>query len=396
MSKIDLSPPRRDTDDAARMTGLTELIDGYCDQTDSGYSINRRGGLWTFWNSGLDGGVDGVYFWAERKLLIMVCAGEIFAFSNTTDEPTQVSSASVKLNINVPVSFATNGYWLFMCNDSRMVAWDGTNNAIIRADEPLFSTVAFLAGSFVASLSDGSLAWVTETGYVNSATFPAWAGSVFLDDVDSPDALYAVGAGWNELMMFGPRSAGAWAPSGDSDLFTKIQGAPITRGILGKATILQFNNAWWWMDPERKLIRLEGRNPVPVSLPFDRPFRSMSVADDCRGFVIDNRFLCFTFPTADYTFVFDTYNGGWAKWAFFNPDTGLYERFLGQCAAFVPEWNLQFVGSRKNGQLLIYHQNLVTDQYNLIRTVARTSHIDWGTMKRKQSRKLLMRLKRGA
>jgi len=52
-------------------------------------------------------------------------------------------------------------------------------------------------------------------------------------------------------------------------------------------------------------------------------------------------------------------------------------------------------GCKKEGRVLITHPNLVTDIFEPIRTLYRSAHFDHGTMARKVSNRLFLRMKRG-
>lgn len=398
MPKIPLSPPMRDTDELAHTQGLTEAIDFVLDQVEGGFALSKRPGLWAWWRADeLEGvGVDGVYWWSPKSLLIVVVGGRVYAFSRPDAAPTEVTSDLVRMHIGQQVSFSTNGCWLLMCNGGPIMAWDGVNAAINLADPRHSDSLAFLNGVFVSNDQGTNNVRFTAPLLETETTTPEFLPYSFTPDA-SPDKLLAIHSGWSELLLFGPRSVEIWAYTGASESapFQRLSGAYIERGLGAKDSVVQADNKWFWLDHEGKFVESNGRSVSVVSSAFDRAIRNLVRFDDAKAFVVFRRFICLVFPAADVCFVLDLYNRGWTKWAWWNTEMGYYERFLGQCAEFVPDWNTQFVGCRKSGRVGIMHHNLVTDFYNPIRAKAVTAHMDFGTMKVKQSRELLLRLKRG-
>jgi hypothetical protein len=399
MPQIPLLPPQRLNDDVSNAQNGTDALNAVFTPSDSAgrFVLSRRGGLWAWWTCGLTNGIDGLYWWENKQKLIAVCGGRIFVFSDMISAPIEISSTAVRLTINEPVEFETNGNWLFMCNGWYIVAWDGSSaTAEFLTARPKASSLAFLNTSVLANEEGSSRVRYSEPQPLEQLTTPDWASGYFSPEAN-PDKLVAIKAKWGELLLFGPRSVEFWYYSGSSPVpFNRIEGAYLERGVLAPKSIVAFDNSWFWFDSERKITRLSGRTPEVISIPYDRTIRAIDNIADARGFAVDNRFYVLCFPSNDLCIAYDTYSKAWSKWTWFNTETGLHERFFGQCSVYVPEWAAQFVGGRRDGRVLLYHQNLVTDFFNPIRFEYYTAHLDWGTLEWKQSNKLLMRMRRGA
>ena len=145
MPKIPLAPPVRDTDDLAHSLGLTESNDFVFDAVEDGFALSKRPGLWAWWRADeLPGvGVDGVYWWFPKSLLIVVCGGRVYSFARPDAAPTEITSDLVRLHIGQQVSFVTNGTWLLMANGGPIVAWDGTNPAVNLQDPRHADSLAY-------------------------------------------------------------------------------------------------------------------------------------------------------------------------------------------------------------------------------------------------------------
>ena len=398
MPKIPITPPRRLSDDVANLVSGTDAINCvFNPNDDQSFSLTRRGGLWAWWHANLTSGVDGVYWWANKSKLIVVSGGKIFAASSLAATPTEISSTAVRLNINSPVQFETNGTWLYMCNGGWIVKWNGTDEtAALATERPKADSLAYINTVVLANEEGSNRIRFTEPQPTEQLTEPVWSTDFFTPEAN-PDALTALRSRWGEVLLFGPRSIEFWYYTGSGDVpFARIEGAYIERGVLAPASIVAFDNSWFFFDSERKITRLTGRQPEVISIPFDKTIRAIDNAADARGFIVDHRFYVITFPSNDITIAYDLYSKSWSKWTWWNTETAQHERFYGQCAEYVPEWAAQFIGGRADSRVLLYHQNLVTDFLNPIRLEYYTAHLDWGTMEWKQSDKLLMRLRRGA
>lgn len=397
--RIPILPPKRDNDDIANLANAVEAINCVFDQLEDGsYSLGRRGGLWSFWHiPEITSGVDGLYWWENKKKLIAVIGGRIFVFSSPSMSPIEISTSTIRLQLDIPVQFETNGEWLFMANGGYIVKWNGVSaTAEIETAQPFADYLAYLNGCIIANEKNSNRVRYTEPEIPNVNQPPVWSSGFFTPEAN-PDKLQAVTAKWGELLLWGTRSVEIWYYSGNSPVpFNRVEGAYIERGVLSPYSIIAFDNSWFWFDHERKLTRLTGRSLEIISIPFDQAFKNIREIYKATAFIIDQRFYVLTFPYSDYTFVFDLYTKSWGKWSYFNETTGQHERFLGQCACYSPEWDLQFVGSRKEGRVFVYHPNLVTDFFNPIRLEYYTAHLDHGTLELKQANKLMVRLRRGA
>jgi len=398
MPKIPITPPKRLSDDVANLiSGVDAINCVFNPNDDQSFSLTRRGGLWAWWHAGLTNGIDGLFWWSNKKKLIVVSGGKIFVFSDMVTAPIEISSPAVRLNINKPVSFETNGSWLFMCNSGWIVKWNGSDpTASLATERPKSEYLAYTNTVILANEQGSNRVRFTEPQPTEDTSEPKWSSDFFVPEAN-PDNLSAVHSRWGEVLLFGPRSIEFWYYTGSGAVpFSRIDGAYIERGVLSPHSIVAFDNSWFFLDSERKVTRLSGRQPEVISIPFDKTIRAIDNMESARGFIIDQRFYVLTFPLNDVTIAYDLYTKAWSKWTFWNTETARHERFYGQCAEYVPEWAAQFIGGRADSRVLLYHQNLVTDFLNPIRLEYYSAHLDWGTMDWKQSDKLMMRLRRGA
>ena len=345
-------------------------------------------------------GIDGMFWWKDRQRLVVICAGRGYSFNSLGGMATEFTSPNVRFKLNEPVSFATSGSLLFMANKGRIVKWSGSGFA---AYEESDLAPEFCSGVAVSSKRLLAVAYNTQRVHLTEMidekdTTITWKPTWFNISSQS-DNVVQVAASWAEMVFWGTVSTEFWYFTGqettETDVpFARIEGSVVERGISAPGSAIQANNTWHWLDHERRFIQLENRSPKIISLPIDRILRSYTRVDDCRGFLMD-RWLVWTFPTEKVTWVYDLITQAWQKWGFWNPDTGLYEAYLGISSAYITEWNAMLIGGRKDGYVYRASVDLGTDNGKIIRTLYRSAHFDHGTSNRKRCRRLSMRLKRG-
>lgn len=346
-------------------------------------------------------GVDGLFWWKDKQLLISVVMGRIFVFSDQTTAPIEISTETVRLNVNRKVHFAATDSMLFMANGNSIIKWLGSGKAVLENPDlaPSFCNGLVVFQQRLLAVEENTQRIHLTEAINEKDTTVTWKPTWFSPNANS-DYVTQIIAGWSELTIFGPYSMEIWYYTGieetETDVpFARLEGAAIERGLgAPDSTIVAFNTIWW-LDQERRICRLEGRLPKIISLPIDRQIRGLEMARDCRGFQLD-RWLVWTFPNGNVTWVFDTVTESWSNWGRWDADFSRYDRYWGQDAVYTPEWSRYFVAGYKDARIFIAAPSLVTDMGGPIRTLYRSGHIDHGTMARKRSDRLMMRLKRGA
>jgi len=389
--KLPISAPvYQNIDDVALTQASAALIDGYIDEAGA---VNKRPGLLEFVDVGGNDGIDGVYWWESQGILIVVSGGNIYKI--TTSEGAFTDITGDKLNVGTPVSFATTGSDLIMANGTRMVrsSSGGTTAYIADSDAPTSVThVAFLDQYILASAKNtGRFHWSN----VNDPT--TWNALSFATAEADPDNLLALHVGWREIMLFGSQGVETWYDDGTSP-FARLSGGYVDRGCGAPNSVVFANNRWYWLDNLRKIVVLDGRSPQIISTPFDRVIQELSRVDDCIAYPFEasgRHFIVFTFPSADLTLVYDYASNQWYQWGWWNSALAVYGRFRGQCHAFAADWGFHVAGDHATGKVLKVSREHYADAQDDIRMLRRTSHVTHGTLQRKRSRRLALRLRRG-
>lgn len=376
---------------AALQSAGVEHFDGWFDEFEAWHN---RPGLKAIRSLSILG-IDGVFWWADKNYLVVVSGGQVWAFTSLAAAPTEVTVAGIRLEVGAQVVFASNGTRLFMANGGKIHVWDGVlTNAVERKNDwPRASHIAWLNGKLVFNDLDDQVVRFTNYQGPRAGDMPTMASEYFNAEAN-PDEITAVYQGWGEVLLFGPRSLEFWQDAGSEGVpFERISGAYVERGVSAPRSVALADNTWFFLDGERQIIRLEGRTPKVISLPYKRMLQNLATVSDAYGFLVHD-FYVLTFPASDLTLAYNLVTGRISRWSYTSMDTGARTRYLGQSAAYVPNWGLWVVGGR-DGTLYISHRNLATDAGALIRCLVRTSVIDQGAANYKEAQRLTVRFQRG-
>jgi len=388
--------------------GSASLIDGIIDEKGS---LRRRPGLFK-WHTLLSGedfiaaAGQGVYYWDAKKIFISVVAGRVFA--NHTGNPAdfiEITNTMTKLHPTNPVCFAASGEWLMMANgrkDQAVLEWNGSSTyATFSSTSPKdVIKLAYIDGYFLA-LPDNSQLWyytnASDLEHVYGVTPMAW-NQVPLSADGNPDIIKAVAVGWREIMLIGELSTEVWYNSGaelPEPPFARMEGAFIEQGISATNSLALIDNAWFWLNHQREVIRLNGRNPTVISLPIRSQLAGYREVADAIGFKYD-RFYVLTFPTENVTWVFDPLMDAWYQWGKWEQEQSKYDRWLVNSVTFVPRWGVSVASSRNNSRLFLIIPGLCTDDNEVLAMEYCSGLLDRGTYRRKICNELILKVKRGA
>jgi len=377
--------------DETELDGISAfVIDAYVNELE--HTVKRPGTL-VYRNLGTSVPVDGVYWWDRQNAAIYVSGGRVFQEKDGLVK--EITGAT--LQTGRKVSFATDGTKLLMANGGQMVhmTLDGVLTTMADADAPTtVSHVAYLDGYvFANNLNTGQ--------FYRSAIsdLTSWAAADFATAEGKPDDIVALHEGWNELVLVGRESIEFWYHDGVTP-FSRIQGGVIQDGCEAPYTFAQAGDAWMYLNKDRRFVQVTGRTPQPVSFPFDRFIQDLTTVSEAIADVVDvagQLFYVVTFPIADRTLVYNVHRKQWHEWGYWDTNTTSYRRFIGQHHAYARAWNKHLIGDRETGLIYELKRGHYADGANddVIRSVRRTGFNSHGSLIRKRSHALRMRLKRG-
>lgn len=348
----------------------------------------------SFVDLGTSSPVDGVFYTRNPNIGAAFSAGKLFKFTEN-GVVTEITGATISSGI--PVTFADFGDVGYFCNNSAILKWTYANNTCSLLTDPQAPTdathVAFL-DSFLVALRAGSQQF--EWSAVDNPD--SWDGS-FAQAESRPDVAVALHSHFGELFIPGKSTAEFWSTTGDANTpFQRFSQASKERGCGAAYSVVQIDNTYFFMDNERRIIRLTGYSPQIISNPYDKEFQSLEVVNDAIGLSVNangSTLYVLVFPAARRTFFYDYKLDYWGEWS--NWDSANVERvqFLGRVGVYMEEWNKYLIGSSNNSKIYDFDESITQDEDNIILSEMWTARINWGSNRRKSSLKLKLRLKRG-
>lgn len=409
--KVPLFTPAYRNVDETELTDKSYILnDAYVNEMGS---TVKRPGLSTFVDIGLGSNrpVSGLFWWPQKECVIAVVndyvAGKIYKITYSAGTVTATDVTTNGPGVGTP-TFSTG-------NDSNVST--PTLYGILAGTRPAAPTFSKGTGTTVSNFayiadadcptSVSHLAYID--GYVlmsnNTNRFfwcdlnapEAFTASSYASAVGNPDYISALKIVNRLIYLFGPLTTEIWENDGQSP-FSRVANGFIETGIGAPHSVVIDESTIYWLNHERHFVAAQGNNIKRFSTPYDKEISSFSSVSDCLGARIEidgQPFLVFQFPTVARCLVYNIARQEWHEWRYWNETTGEYEAFLGQSHCYVPTWGKHLIGSRKASVIYELTPSTKTDAGGVIRTQRRSGHIDYGTLARKRSRELRLRVKRG-
>lgn len=214
-----------------------------------------------------------------------------------------------------PVTFANNdaATLLRISANRQGFSWNGMALSTVLTDS---TSVAFLNGHFVDSVSDGNGEFV-------------WSGvgTVSVDPLDfataegDGDPLRRVLEHQQELWAFGTKSVEIWGTTGLAESAFQRLSAAVERGLLAKHSLCKVDNSLFWIADDRTIRRNAGYQPVRVSTDWiDKVLADSPNAEKARGFYhVEDGHTLYTVTCVEdeWTFTYDVATGLWCERATF-------------------------------------------------------------------------------
>ncbi len=393
IKKIPINSALYQNVDGSELTTMSEQRrDVFLDET--GTTV-RRPGLNAFGEIGTTYAVDGMYYWETKDLVYFVANGSLYTINEVGMVALLQSSILNKGSRPTFDESINPTRKLFIANGGKIVQTDGVTAAVL-TDSNAPTTVSHIAifDTYLLANEEGT----QKMHFSGVGTPEVWAGE-FATAESQTDDIIAIGSAWDEIGLFGSRSIENFYDNGVIP-FAPIPGADIAVGISAKHSVKLIDNSWFFLNEERRLTRVLGRQPKVLSLPVDRILSGMSVVSDA---LIDQltvggrTFIVLSFPAEGRTLVYDYAKQEWVgEWGYWDTKNAIYERWRGNCILYVPQWNKYLVGDRENGKIYTMSLDTYQDDGDLIRSMWMTGNIDHGTLTRKRSFELRIKLRRGS
>ena len=391
---LPLSGPAHANVDEIELDAISAAVnDAYVNELD--HTV-RRPGLEVFTDLGTGAPIDGMYWWAKKRKVLAVSAGKIFIISDS-GQWVELSGGFQYTTPGRPVIFDNNGDTAVLAYGGQMITASGamgSTHIMVDPDAPTLVTHVAYLDNYILAIQDGKL-WYCDVGNPLS-----WDALSFFAIDGAGDNLLAMHTGFREIMLWGEESTEIWYNDGSP--FTRLPGGFLER-VLGAvysiaAKVTKSASTWLWLDQNRRLVHMQNRTPVEVSIPFDRILGKFSRVDDCQAFLLEvegQPLYVMSFPSEQRTLVYNYKKQDWYEWGYWNQEQGKYQDYRGRCACYAATWGRHLVGDRVTGLIYEATRRVMTDNGSPIRTSRTSGHITHGTYNRKSSSETLYYFKRG-
>lgn len=369
------------------------LINGY---TDESGATNTRPGLLEIKDlgEGVNNGIDGLYFWNNEQAAYAVSNGQIFHLTYSSSILTSTDIGGTHLELDTPVSFASDDTYTFFANGGNILYTDGTTapQAIADAQAPANVThIGWLDGYLLAI--DGT----NKVYFSNLADSLSWEALDFFSaegNADNNKAMFI----WNrEIYLFGANSIEVWENVGSTP-FARIQGAFIETGTIAPYGIAFAENSFYFIDNNRRFVEFNGRTVREIKSSYTKEIEELSSVSDCKAFKIEvsgRPFILFQFPSAQRSFVYDYAKEEWHEWGKWVGPGETYTPVDVNAYAWCPDWGIHLAGAINDSVIHRMDPSYVTDNGDLIRILRVSGHINYGANEWKQCNSMTLRLKTG-
>lgn len=393
MPKIDFGKPYPNIDPVEFRDGVAAgLRDGY--RNEAGNFIKRQGHA--AFTEGLAGPCEGQYETISGKVLA-VAGGVVYELAASGTKTAYTGNA---LNTGTPCVFAEDGSNVFIAHGGKIAKLNTGAK-----------TVALLGGNS----PDGVTHIVFQKGYLLTNGTSGIAGDTFYSDDKTngyeasnswevfnnealPDGCNALVAGWEEIYALGSHSVEVSYNDGTTP-WAVLSGASMQYGCLAPYSIAMADNTLFWLsnaDNARRIVKLQQRTPQIISTPYDRVLQDLSAVTNARAWIITingHSFYVITFPTADITLAYNIRADEWSQWGYWDTGQAEYQRHKINSHAYISGWNKHLIGDRSTG--IIHTLGGLTDNGNAIRFELTSGHNSHGTDRKKRSKRILYKVKRG-
>lgn len=354
--------------------------------------------------SGLPQPADGMYYWETRDRVYIVSSGNLYSMTENgviseVEAGIYGNGEHVSWAESADLTIVTEGATrkLFSTNGGRIVEFNGsTAQQLTGSDDPLESSHIIMFDTFLLS-NELSNQKFDESILHSKVADPINFEGAFFSAENKSDPISALHSEWDEIAAFGTKALESFYNNG-VDPFAQIPGATVKQGTLSPWTIKNLDNAYFMLNADRRLIRIDGRQATVLSQAIDDILSEAADAPNAEGedVTFDGKTL-YLLTINQRTFVFDYVLNEWVgEWGAWNTTTATYKPFSARNFINVKQWNKTFCASKTTGEIFELSSKAFRDVGDtIIRSSVITGNIDHGTGREKRSNELRFKLKRG-
>ena len=366
-------------------------------------STIRRPGLVVFATTELPEPADGMYYWESKDLVYVVSAGNLYSLSEGgvltaigTGLYGSGNHVSWAESANLELVTAGAIRKLFSTNGGRIVSYDGTTAAKLEgAEDPVLSSHIIMFDTYLLS-NELSGEKHDESIFHSKVADPITFEGAYFSAENKPDTIKAMHTEYDEIALFGTKTLEAFYNNG-VDPFAAIPGATTPQGTLSPWTIKMVDSAWFMLNDDKRLVRIDGRQAIVLSQAIDDLLSELPDLANAEGeiFTLKGKTL-YLLTINERTFVYDFALREWVgEWGFWSKTTATYRGFKGRNFVNVKPWGLTLCTDPGTGKIYKLDFDTYQDYGNEIRSSVITGWIDHGTGREKRSNELRFKLKRG-
>ena len=332
----------------------------------------------------------GMYYFDD---VLVVVTADRKIYTVASDE-TITDITGVTLPGNGRPVFTDNIETLLIAGGGTPIKWDGVGNLTedLGGGPPATTHLAFLDGFLFANrrLDSENNKVVQFSDFEDVET---WDGGSFFSAVAAPDEVAGLTVCQREAFIVGEKTTEIWQNVGASPV--PFDRAYIWQfGTSAKYSIIVFDNSVFFLDQDRRVLRISGRELARISQPVEDEFASFETVSDCITSSFswnDSSHILFVFPSARKTWSIDLANNQWTEWKGY--DNGWIRPRI-NCSFYSRETQTTYAGDFSTGRIWKFSNVVKTDAGNVFKRLRKFCQIDRGGSSKKQARVMRINMKR--
>lgn len=290
--------------------------------------------------------------------------------------------------------FTDNKQVLLIAGGSTPIKWEGVGSQTeaLGGSPPATTHLAFLDGFLLANRRIASENYKV-VQFSDFEDVETWNGLSLFSAVGDPDEVMGIAVNQREAYIIGQKTTEIWQNVGASPV-------PFNRafiwqyGTCAKYSIIVADNSVIFIDQDRRILKLTGREPVRLSETIEEELFKYETVSDC----VTSQFswngsvhVLFVFQTERKAWSIDLRNNQWTEWKGFSTD---WDRPRINCLHYVQDTRECFAGDFATGRIWKFSDTIKTDAGSIFKRNRKFSVMDQGTYNKKQVRVLRINMKR--
>jgi hypothetical protein len=181
------------------------------------------------------------------------------------------------------------------------------------------------------------------------------------------DPITAMAALQNRVLLFGDASVEAFYGTGSSTGPFRLEDDPMQSEISAPRSLIEVDGTLYWLDGDRRFVRLEGRSSAPVSTAVEAQIQAFTTHTDCVTHLVELQgvhLVLLHFPAEKLTLCYDYRRQVWTEWRLWSLTTGDWDEMPIRAYAFQPRWNRHFCAGYSRDLGRVFELSATTYQDN--------------------------------